>query len=400
MKMTSMTAIGLCSTLLWAVLGSAAIAADGAAPGSKISFKKVQIDTAFRAEGVAVADFNGDGKLDIAAGNVYYAAPDWKMHPIREKPASFPPRGYSDCFACFADDLNGDGRPDLIVVDMPGKSTCWYENPGKPGGPWKKHLMVTVTNNESPLYEDVDGDGHRELVFGYSPDPKQPDGPERRMAIAKPGKDPYQPWEIHTISAAGGAGSKKYSHGMGVGDLNGDGRNDVLVSEGWYEQPADKHQTPWSFHPANFGPDCAQMMVFDFAGNGHNSVLTSSAHRYGVWWHEPSADGWKSQTIDQSISQTHAVCLADLNGDGLPDIVSGKRWWAHIHGDPGIDEPALLVWYQLSRSGGRPAWTRHVIDSDSGVGTQFQVVDVNGDGLLDIVVSNKKGVFYFQQVRE
>ena len=94
------------------------------------------------------------------------------------------------------------------------------------------------------------------------------------------------------------------------------------------------------------------------------------------------------------------MCLADINGDGLPDFVTGKRWWAHTHGDPGIDEPAMLVWYELSRKDGRPAWTRHVIDDNSGVGTQFQVIDVNGDGLLDIVVSNKKGVFYFQQVRE
>ena len=146
------------------------------------------------------------------------------------------------------------------------------------------------------------------------------------------------------------------------------------------------------------------MLVFDFAGNGRNSVLTTSAHKYGVWWHEPvawtRAGGWKSQTIDKTISQTHAVCLADINGDGLPDFVTGKRWWAHTHGDPGIDEPAMLVWYELSRKDGRPAWTRHVIDDNSGVGTQFQVIDVNGDGLLDIVVSNKKGVFYFQQVRE
>ena len=97
------------------------------------------------------------------------------------------------------------------------------------------------------------------------------------------------------------------------------------------------------------------------------------------------AVGWKSQTIDNTISQTHAVCLADINGDGLPNVVTGKRRWAHAHGDPGIDEPAMLVWYELSHNAktGRPAFSRHVIDDNSGVGTQFQVIDVNGDGLLE-----------------
>ena len=103
---------------------------------------------------------------------------------------------------------------------------------------------------------------------------------------------------------------------------------------------------------------------------------------------------------DKTLSQTHASCLADINGDGLPDYVTGKRYWAHVGKDPGADEPSLVVWYELSRAGGRPQWTRHTIDDDSGVGTQFEVVDVNGDGLLDVVTSNKKGVFYFQQVRE
>ena len=117
--------------------------------------------------------------------------------------------------------------------------------------------MVTVTNNESPLYEDVYGDGHRQLVFGYSPDPKNPDSPQRRMAIAKPGEDPCQPWEIRTISAPGRQG-RQSTHGLGVGNINGDGRNDVLVAEGWYEQPADKHQAEWLFHPAALGPECAR----------------------------------------------------------------------------------------------------------------------------------------------
>src|SRR5690606_7130196 len=142
-----------------------------------IRFKRVKIDTAFRSEGVAVGDFNKDGKNDIAAGSVYYAAPDWKMHPILEQPQEFNPLNYSVSFCNWADDINGDGWTDLIVVDFPGKQTWWFENPQTAGGPWKRHEGIAVTNNESPDYLDLDGDGRRELICGTSPNPMQSDGP-------------------------------------------------------------------------------------------------------------------------------------------------------------------------------------------------------------------------------
>ena len=126
--------------------------------------------------------------------------------------------------------------------------------------------------------------------------------------------------------------------------------------------------------------------VGDFNADGDNDVLSSSAHRFGIWWHEQTPDGWKTHQIDKGFSQTHAVCLADINGDGLADFVTGKRWWAHMGGDPGSRDPALVVWYELARKDGRPVWTKHVIDADSGVGTQFEVADLNG-------------VYYFRQTR-
>ena len=100
------------------------------------------------------------------------------------------------------------------------------------------------------------------------------------------------------------------------------------------------------------------------------------------------------------VDEDLGAVLADFNGDGLMDFVTGKRWWAHTSGDPGINEPAILMWFQLSRKEGKPVWTKHVIDEGSGVGIQFVVTDVNGDGLLDVVTSNKKGVYYFEQRRE
>ena len=373
--------------------------AAAAEPAANVTFQRTQIDPVFRSEGVAVGDFDGDGKRDIAAGSVYYTAPDWKMHSVLEKPNAFQPKGYSDAFICMAADVNADGRMDLATVGMPGGPTWWFENPGTAGGPWKRHVAVSVTNGESPVWADLRGDGRPDLVFGYSPDAKNPNSPKRRMAFARPGKDPYASWPIHVLSAENAPGTQKYAHGLGVGDVNGDGRNDVVVRAGWWESPAEKSRSEWTFHAADLGEDSAQMIVQDFDGDGDNDVLSSSAHRFGIWWHEQTPDGWKTHEIDKSFSQTHAVCAADVDGDGLVDFVTGKRWWAHGGKDPGADGPALLVWYRLNRLGGQPIWTRHTIDDDSGVGTQFEVGDVDGDGLPDVVTSNKKGVYLFRQTR-
>lgn len=366
------------------------LSAEEAAP--KITWKRTQLDTKFRSEGVAAGDFNGDGRLDIAAGSVYYAAPDWTMHVIAEEAREFDPLQYSDTFCNFAADVNGDGYTDLIVVDFPGKETWWFENPGESGDRWTRHAATPVTNNESPTYLDVTGNGRPELLFA--------DG-EHRLAYAWPGEDPRELWNLRAISASNAPGTAKFSHGLGAGDVNGDGRTDVITTGGWWEAPADDTGGEWNFHPADLGPNCAQMYVYDFDGDGRNDVVSSSAHDYGIWWHQQTDDGWQRHEIERSFSQTHGMCLADINGDGLPDFVTGKRWYAHgPSGDPGSDEPAVLYWFELQRDGGRPVWTPHLIDRDSGVGTQFEVVDMNGNGLLDVVISNKKGVFYFEQVRE
>ncbi len=302
-----------------------------------ITFKKTQLDNKFRSEGAAVGDFNHDGKMDISAGSVYYAAPDWHMVSVLEKPKEFDPHGYSESFCNFADDINHDGRTDLIVVDFPGKQTWWFEQPEKEGQPWTRHEATPVTNNESPAYLHIVGDEkQRQLLLGYDPG--------GYIGYATPAAE--QLWQLTPVSKPNAPGSGRFSHGIGAGDINGDGRNDILVKEGWWEQPADKNQSELGVSSSRLRLGLPNIHVYDFDGDGDNDVLTSSAHGIGIWWHEQTTDGWKTHEIDKSFSQTHSLCLADINGDKLPDFVTGKRWWAHGPGgdvDPDAAGRDVLV---------------------------------------------------------
>ena len=155
-------------------------------PASHIKWKKIVVDKTFRSEGVAVADFNKDGKLDIFVGDCWYEAPDWKRHIVRVDKA-WNPAGYSESFACFVDDFNGDGYPDVIVIPFPGKECFWYENPGKAGGKWKEHLLTGSACNETPIFVDLFKTGKKVLVMGWQPPGK---GNMGEMCYFLPGKDP------------------------------------------------------------------------------------------------------------------------------------------------------------------------------------------------------------------
>jgi hypothetical protein len=385
-----------CNQNRWLGLVPAAISLMiiGTIRAEPVHFTKVVIDKTFRSEGVAVGDVNHDGKLDILAGEVWYEAPDWKMHEILPPGKYDGNTGYSKTFANFACDVNGDGWVDSVITTMMGEPALWYENPQNKPGHWKVHTVTRSACNETPLFTDLLGNGKPVAIWGVQP--------EGYIAWFSLPKDPSQQWDMHIIAGPKAPGSEKFSHGLGVGDINGDGRNDVLTTQGWWEAPADRTQEHWKFHQVDFGPDCADMIVYDVDGDGYNDVITSSAHNYGIWWFRQLPDGkgekFERHEICKSFSQTHALRLADINGDGIMDLVTGKRYFAHNGKDPGAFEPALLVWFELQRpEKGKVQFIQHVIDEDSGIGTQFEVVDINGDGRLDIVTANKKGVHLFLQ---
>ena len=364
---------------------------------SSPEFKKYTLTNEFLSEGETTGDVNNDGKIDVLAGAFWFEAPDWKKHEIAEGKAFNPAKEYSTSFLNFSLDVNLDGWIDLIFVGFPGTVGFWYENPKNAEGYWKKHVISETVGigNESPNFVDVDGDGRKDILCADS-------NAKQMVWLRAPTTKGSTTWERIPISENNVPGTDKFSHGLGLGDVNKDGRKDVVIKSGWWEAPSDRTQPNWTFHAAELGEDCSHMHVFDVNGDGLNDVISASAHRYGIWWHEQFKDAsgstaWRNHEISKSISQTHSSVLIDINGDGNPDLLTGKRFFAHndTNTDPGTYDAPVLVWFEF-KPGKNPSWLQHEIDNSSGAGLNFIVEDITKDGLLDIVISNKKGVYVFE----
>jgi putative membrane-bound dehydrogenase-like protein len=418
------------------------LAASSLHAATQITWKRQQLHGDFYSEGAAIGDINGDGKPDVVAGPFWWEGPAFEKKHAYYEPKIFSINGYSDNFFAYVHDFDADKRNDILILGFPGKEARLYLNPGTHDDkPWPMHIVADVVDNESPVFTDITGDGKPEIVcstggrFGW---------------FAPTWDNPAQKWPF--IPATDDLKVAKFTHGLGVGDVNGDGKLDLLEARRWWENTgitiSNNHgpEVPSPFIQHNFAAGVgggAQMFAYDFDGNGTNDVFTSlAAHRYGVAvflqnkqtrgisldvisqvrvspdgkeipeapkdvsgpnWTRVMLASEQPQDNDYGIvfSQPHAAFLADIDGDGVQDIVTGKRYWAHNGHDPDERGHRVIYWYQTKRDGkGGVDFVPHLIDSNTGVGVDVQVGDVNGDKLPDIVVGNKAGVFILTQERK
>jgi hypothetical protein len=357
-------------------------------------FKKTVLTRDFVTEGVAVADLNKDGKIDIIAGYYWFEAPKWTRHEMAPSRTFDPRKEYCESFLNHAMDVNLDGWEDVIIIDYPGKPAFWFENPKNNPGQWKKHIMADSMGiaNESPSFIDIDGDGRLDLLCG---DVKK----KQIVWLQAPTKKGETAWKRHNLSQENVNGTERFSHGIGFGDINMDGIKDVVIKEGWFEGKKNQTSGDWVFHAANLGDACSHMQVLDINGDGKNDVLTASAHKLGVWWYEQISENgqinFKIHEISRTTAQTHSSIMADINGDGRKDYITGKRFLAHNGNDAGDGDAAILMWFDLNPKKA-PFYTEHIIDTDSGAGLNIAVKDMNKDKKLDIIIANKNGVFLLE----
>lgn len=375
--------------------------------GNAVAFEKVVLTGQYYCDGINHGDFNQDGRADIVAGPFWYEGPDYKL-----KHEFFPAEVFdtapspTNSMFSYVYDFNADGWQDILVLGRVHlHEAYWYENPQGKAAHWPKHLAFTRVQGESPPFLDVDGDGKPELVAHWND----------RWGLIKPDwNKPNVPWSFVPVTAAGTF--HHFYHGTGIGDINGDGRLDLVLNEGWWAQPAPGSAArEWTAHPFKFGgKGGAQIYVYDVNADGKNDVITSlDAHGWGLSWFEQISDNGQSSFREHKImgdrseeakfgaafSQPHALALADVDGDGLQDIVAGKRRWAHgPKGDVEPMAPPVVYWFQLVRSAGNAAsYVPHLVDDNSGAGVQIVVADVNDDKRVDILTVSKLGAFLFRQ---
>ncbi len=333
-------------------------------------------------EAAGVLDVNRDGMLDIFCGGFWYEAPDWTPHFVREVREE---GGYYYDFANLPLDVDGDGWTDIVNAAWHNKMVFWVRNPGKSNRAWEVFEVDTPGNMETALAFDINGDGQLDILPNIM----------SQAAWYEVHQDASAPqgvrWEKHPLpqEAAG--------HGLGAGDVNADGRCDVVTPRGWLEQTADG----WQWHPEfELGHASIPILVHDVDADGDSDIIWGLGHNYGLSWLEQTTEGnqrvWRKHLIDDAWSQPHYMLMADLNNDGRDELVTGKRYHAHNGNDPGGNDPVCVYCYDFDAT--TKQWTRHTMHEGGrvGFGINTAVADMDNDGDLDVVAPGKSGLYLFE----
>lgn len=353
-------------------------------PATKLpSFRVETVNAESNFEAAGVADIDGDGALDVICGDAWYRGPNFERHPLAQIASD---GGYRLDFANVPLDVDGDRDPDVVSCNWHARSVLWRENPlgvEPPPALWTDHAVDEPGNMETALEADVDQDGHVDFL------------PDVAQCVVWYSIDAGK-LVRHTIAADVGG------HGIGIGDVNGDGRADLLKPSGWFEAPQDRRAEKWPFHAEwNLGQVGIAMLVHDFNGDGLADLFCAMGHDYGTFWLEQSKraeEKWVRHDIDRDWSQGHALRLADLDGDGALEVVTGKRKYAHEH-DPGAEDEMVVFAYSFDRA--THAFTRHTLSRGGkvGLGLAPVIVDLDRDGDLDIVAPGKSGLYLLRSDR-
>lgn len=360
-------------------------------------------------EAAAAFDVDGDGTPDVVSGDRWYKGPDFdESYKVRDVGQT---GTYRNCFATLPVDVNGDGRTDYVTVSYFDRNVGWVENPGEAGAPWAYHEIDLPGPSEAAWLVDLTGDGVPDVLPNTV-----------NVAVFYELKDagPDAEWKKYEL------GTAEAGHGVGTGDVNGDGRTDFLTPHGWFEAPADPAADSWAFHPEwDLGAAGIQILARDVNGDGLADVVWGMGHNYGLYWIEQQAgpDGkraWSERrSIDDELHQAHTLIWADLDGDGNDDeLITGTRVYAH-EVEPGDTDAPLIASYRYGRDAGK--WERSLIyrgqaaenappvdrraernafkdfpPGTAGTGLQLQAIDLDDDGDDDLLCPGKSGLYWFE----
>jgi len=367
----------ICSASLWAQ------------KTSPLKFRK-QMIASESFESVGVADINGDNVPDIMSGSFWYEGPDFLVsHYIG--PVTRFNEFYND-FSTIPMEVNGDGRIDFITGGL-NKPICWIENPGK-DTEWIRHEFGDSFFVETTRIWDIDGDGFEEIV------PNSPGNPLIYYAAEK-NTTRRPPWKFIKTKIADTQG-----HGLGFGDINGDGVGDFVLSDGWLEAPSKnpknkKPTTEWVMHKEfTLGKASVPIIVADVNKDKLADFIVGNAHGYGLDWYEQKKKGrkrsWIKHPIDPYQAQYHTMEWVDIDNDGEKELVTGKRYRAHSGHDAGDNDPPGLYYFKWNGD----SFTKNVISfgpigTGKGTGIYFSIADLRHSGRKDIIVAGKDGLWVF-----